>query len=156
MRRIIIFQNTSLLTQDTSQFIFCSNALDYDDKMYSPFYVYSDSMMTSSNGTIFRFTCPLWGEPPLTGGFPSQRPVTRSFDVLFDLRLNKRLSKQSGRRWFETPSYPLWRHWLARCLCCLLKKYNTRRRSDSLTRRSGSLIGHYGAPIQNKDIALTV
>ena len=32
--------------------------------------------------------------------FPSQRPVTRSFDVLFDLRLEKRLSKESRRRWF--------------------------------------------------------
>ena len=28
----------------------------------------------------------------------------------FDLRLNKRLSKQSRRRWFETPSHPLWHH----------------------------------------------
>ena len=39
-----------------------------------------------------------------------QRPVTRSFDVFLDLGLNKRLSKQSRRRWFETPSHPLWRH----------------------------------------------
>ena len=38
-----------------------------------------------------------------TGEFTSHRPVTRSFDVFFDLRLNKRLSKQSRRRWFETP-----------------------------------------------------
>ena len=37
------------------------------------------------------------GNPPVTGGFPSQRPVTRSFDVFFDLRLDKRLSKQSRR-----------------------------------------------------------
>ena len=50
------------------------------------------------------------GNPPVTGGFPSQRPVTRSFDVFFYLRLNKRLSKQSGGWWFETPSRPLWRH----------------------------------------------
>ena len=28
------------------------------------------------------------------GEFPTQRQVTRSFDVFFDLRLNKRLSKQ--------------------------------------------------------------
>ena len=42
--------------------------------------------------------------PFVTGEFPSQRPVTRSFDVLFDLRLNKRLNKQSRRRWFEKPS----------------------------------------------------
>ena len=31
----------------------------------------------------------------VTGEFPAQKPVTRSFDVFFDLRLNKRLSKQS-------------------------------------------------------------
>ena len=47
---------------------------------------------------------------PITGEFPSQRPVTRSFDVLFDLHRNKRLSKQSRPRWFETPSRSLWRH----------------------------------------------
>ena len=50
------------------------------------------------------------GNQPVTGGFPSQRPVTRSFDVFFDLRLNKRLSKQSKRRWFETPSRSLLRN----------------------------------------------
>ena len=46
----------------------------------------------------------------MTGGFPAQRPVTRSFDDFFDLHLNKRLSKQSRRRQFETPSSSLWRH----------------------------------------------
>ena len=50
------------------------------------------------------------GNSPVTGEFPTQRPVTRSFDVLFDLRLNKRLSKQSWGWWFETLSSPLWRH----------------------------------------------
>ena len=45
----------------------------------------------------------------VTGEFPSQRPVTWSFDVFFDLRLNKRLSKQS-RRWFQMPSHSLWCH----------------------------------------------
>ena len=44
------------------------------------------------------------GNSPVTGEFPSQRPVTRSFDVFFDLRLNKRLSKQWWGWWFETPS----------------------------------------------------
>ena len=48
----------------------------------------------------------MWGISPVTGEFPSQRPVTRSFDVLFDLRLNKRLSKQSRRRWFENLRLP--------------------------------------------------
>ena len=37
-------------------------------------------------------------------------PVTRTFDVFFDLRLNKRLSKQWWRWLFETLSRPLWRH----------------------------------------------
>ena len=50
------------------------------------------------------------GNPPVTGGFPPQRPFTRSFDVLFDLRLHSRLSKQSRRRWFEIPSHSLLGH----------------------------------------------
>ena len=33
------------------------------------------------------------GNSQVTAEFPAQRPVTRSFDVFFDLRLNKRLSK---------------------------------------------------------------
>ena len=50
------------------------------------------------------------GNSPVTGEFTAQRPVTRSFDVFFDLHLHKRLSKQSWGWWFETPSRPLWRH----------------------------------------------
>ena len=50
------------------------------------------------------------GNSPFPGEFTIQRPVTRSFDVFFDLRLNKRLSKQSWGWWFETPSRPLWHH----------------------------------------------
>ena len=50
------------------------------------------------------------GNSPVSGEFPAQRPVTRSFDVLFDLRPNKRLSKQLWGWWFETHSPPLWRH----------------------------------------------
>ena len=64
-------------------------------------------MMTSSNGNIFHVTGPLCGNSPVTGEFPSQRPVTRSFDVFCP---NKRLSKQSWGWWFETPSGSLWRH----------------------------------------------
>ena len=50
------------------------------------------------------------GNFPVPGEFPSQRPVTRSFAIFFDLCLNKRLSKQSWGWWFETPSCSLWRH----------------------------------------------
>ena len=53
---------------------------------------------------------PLCGEITGPGEFPTQRPVTRSFDVFFDLRLNKRLSKQPWGWWFETLSWSLWRH----------------------------------------------
>ena len=50
------------------------------------------------------------GNSPVIGEFPSQRPVTWSFDVFFDLRLNKRLSKQAWGWWFEMPTHSLWRH----------------------------------------------
>ena len=50
------------------------------------------------------------GNSPVTYEFPTQRPVTRSFDVFSHLCLNKRLSKQSWGWWFETPSRSLWRH----------------------------------------------
>ena len=63
--------------------------------------------VTSSNGNILhlRVTGTLCGE--LIG----ERPVTRSVDVFFDLRLNKRLSEQSWSWWSETPSRSLWRHY---------------------------------------------
>ena len=47
---------------------------------------------------------------PVTGEFPAQRPVTRSFYVFFDLRLDKRLGKQWWGWWFETPARQLWSH----------------------------------------------
>ena len=50
------------------------------------------------------------GNSPVPVEFPAQRPVMRSFDAYFDLRLNKRLSKQSWSWWYETLSHPLWRH----------------------------------------------
>ena len=68
------------------------------------------AMMTSSNGNIFRVTGPLCGEFTGPGEFPTQRPVTRSFGVFFDLRPNKRLNKQWPGWWFETLSRPFWRH----------------------------------------------
>ena len=50
------------------------------------------TMMTSSNGNIFRVTGHL------------------CFDIFFDLCPNKRLRKQSWGWLFETPSGSLWRH----------------------------------------------
>ena len=51
---------------------------------------------TSSNGNILLVAGPLCGE------------LTRSFDIFFDLRLNKWLSKQSWRWWFEAPLWPFY------------------------------------------------
>ena len=68
------------------------------------------SLMTSSNGTISALLVLCAGYSPVSSEFPSQRPVTRSFDVIFDLRLNKLLSKQSWGWWFETPSRSFWRY----------------------------------------------
>ena len=67
-------------------------------------------MMTSSNGNISALLAICAGNSPVTGEFPTQRPVTQSFDVFFDLHPNKWLSKQWWSRWFETPLCPLWRH----------------------------------------------
>ena len=67
-------------------------------------------MMTSSNGNIFRVTGLLCGEFTGPRWIPAQRPVTRSFEVSFDLHPNKQLSKQSWGWWSETPSSSLWRH----------------------------------------------
>ena len=87
------------------------------------------TMMTSMHRSSFPITGPLigawWrhqmetfsalpaicaGNSPVSGEFPAQRPVAQSFDVFFDLGLNKRLSKQSCGWWFETLLRQLWRH----------------------------------------------
>ena len=68
------------------------------------------------------------GNSPVPGELPSQRPVTRSFDVFFYLCLNKRLSKQSWGWWFEKPSCPLWRHCkdilILSCSSCQIFSFN--------------------------------
>ena len=87
----------------------------------SGYWPVSRGMMTSSNGTIFRVTGLGPGNSSVTGEFPAQRPVTRSFDVCFDLRLNKRLSKQSWSWWSETSPRSLWRH----CNGTFLSQYQT-------------------------------
>ena len=71
--------------------------------------------MTSWNGNIFCVTDPLCWEFTGHRWIPLTKPVTRNFDVYFDLRMNKWLSKQSWGWWFETPSRHcngicLWHH----------------------------------------------
>ena len=69
------------------------------------------SMMTSSHGNIFRVTGHLCGEFNGPGEFPTNKGQWRgALMFFFDLRLNKRLSKQPWGWWYEALSRPLWRH----------------------------------------------
>ena len=81
------------------------------------------SMMTSSNGNIFRVTGHMCGE--FTGHRWIHRTKTSDaeHDVFFDLRQNKRLVKQSWGWWFETLSRPLRRHCNATELLFILNRY---------------------------------
>ena len=74
------------------------------------FNVYDDSLWRHKIETFSALLAICAGNSPVTGEFHAQRPVTRNFDVFFDLRLNKRLSEQWWGRWLETSSHPLWRH----------------------------------------------
>ena len=74
-----------------------------------------------------------WSEQDrfLLAKFLPQRPVMWSFDVFFDLRLKKWLSKQSWGWWFETPPCSLWHqcnavglHWKPRVVMCTINCHN--------------------------------
>ena len=71
---------------------------------------YANSWWRQEMGTFSALLAICAGNSPVIGEFHAQRPVTQSFNVFVDLRLNKRLSKQSRGWWLETPSRPLWRH----------------------------------------------
>ena len=60
-------------------------------------------IMTSLNGNNSCVIGPVWGESIGHWWFPSQRPVARTFDVFFEIRLDKRLNKQWSHWWFGTP-----------------------------------------------------
>ena len=82
----------------------------------------AECMMTSSNGSVVCVTDPLWGESIGHWWFPSQTRDAE-FDALFDVHLNKWLSKKSIRRWFETPWHSLWCH-CNESVCYILKTGN--------------------------------
>ena len=66
--------------------------------------------MTSSNENVFCVTGHLCGEFTGPRWIPRTKASGAELWCFFDLRLNKRLSKQPWGRWFETLSCPLWRH----------------------------------------------
>ena len=98
------------------------------------------TMMTSSNGDIFALLAICAGNSPVPGEFRT-KAVTWSFDAFFDLRLNKRLSKQSWGWWFETQPCPLWRH------CNVLKCLSGTFCPECVSKAILSIIFHaiYGA-----------
>ena len=67
-------------------------------------------IMTSSNGNIFRVTGHLCGEFTGHRWIPRTKASDAELWCFFDLRLNKRLSKQWCGWWFETSLCSLWRH----------------------------------------------
>ena len=71
--------------------------------------VFMHNMMTSSNGNIFRVTGHLCGEFTGLRWIPRTKASDASCGV-FNLRPNKRLSKQSWGWWFETLRRPLGPH----------------------------------------------
>ena len=99
-------------------------------------------MMTSSNGDISALLAICAGNSPVPGEFPAQRPVTRSFDVFSDLRLNKRLSKQSRGCWFETLSRPLWRHRNVYGECCRFNRLLSNHNKTTKCQQNKSFVGH--------------
>ena len=84
------------------------------DKMLEKF------IMTSSDGNVFHVTGLFLRESTGHRLLPSQGWVTRGVDVFFDVRLNKRLSKQSRYWLFDTSRRSLWRHCYCKCQCWLL------------------------------------
>ena len=96
-------------------------------------------MMTSSNSNIFRVTGPLCGESNGDRWIPHTKFSDAELWCFIDLRLNKRLSKQSWCWWFETPSCSLWRH----CnVCCVVLMASIRWRRRRRLVCSGTAWSH--------------
>ena len=67
------------------------------DSMHTYIYIYrygSETWWRHQMETFSALLALCEGNPPVTGGFPSQKTVTQSFDIFFDQRLNKRLGKR--------------------------------------------------------------
>ena len=120
-RKKFPFDDVIMVTQWVNRFCCESDSLR---KLHGVLNITGSVMTAMSSTWILDFVWTWWrhqmetfsallalcaGNSPVPGEFPAQRPVTRSFDVFFDLRPNKRLSKQPWGWWFETLSWSLWR-----------------------------------------------
>ena len=71
----------------------------YDGYWWLTPWLRRDTKYKYTHAAEFSALLALWeGNPPVTSGFPLQRQVTRSFDVLFDLRQKKTVAQT-----LETP-----------------------------------------------------
>ena len=86
---------------------YCNLALSFSIYIFSPAY---HTWWRHQMKTFSALLALCEGNSLVTSKFPLQMPVTRNFDVFFDLRLNKRLSRPSRGWGFETPSCSLWCH----------------------------------------------
>ena len=82
----------------------------YDQPRYNEIQLYTELHVSWWRHPFSALLAICGGNSPVTDEFPAQRPVTRGFYAFFDLRLNKRLRKQSWGWWCETPSHSPWRH----------------------------------------------
>ena len=91
-----LWRHSNGIRKDKNQVLKCLKVARYSkwflQKMTSKTKLHNltNIMMTSSNGSIFRVTGHCAGNSPVSGEFPTQRPVMQSFDVYFDLRPNTR------------------------------------------------------------------
>ena len=85
------------------------------------------------------------GNSPVTGELPSQRPVTRSCDVLFDLLLRKHLNTQPRRRWFEmhirTPLYWCFIQWFGKMLHQWSRDWNCKHSNSRIIPINSIVLG---------------
>ena len=111
-RSNVVFFFLSKLLQFSSELLNYSDVcLPLSTAMASTFHILNHNVFNNFLNSLNRCVRAISaGNSPVTGEFSEQMPVTQNFDVSFDLRLNKRLSKHSWGWWFETPSRSLWRH----------------------------------------------
>ena len=101
---VFVAQVISALKSNGCYSIAYSNLFGFTDNIPKMIRVHDDVIKR-------KYFPPYW---PFVGEFtshqwiPSQKPVTWSFAVFFDLRLNKPLKKQSWGWWIEMPSCSLW------------------------------------------------
>ena len=103
-------ENPPLPYQTCTPTVILKINLKVDHRAGGKWFIHGPTWWRHQMETFFALLAICAGNSPVPGDFPTQRPVTRSFNVFVDLRLNKRWRKQSWGWWLETLPCPLWRH----------------------------------------------